>query len=158
MNDYITKPVELNVLEATLHKCAYKTNPEATKLEVKRPTAPIDMAMLANYVNNDEAKKLRFFKMYLEQSNQLSKEINSGVIEQDLEKIISACHQLKSISKTIGAMKVAELAAEFEKRCKEDELSSDDLIELRDSYEIEYSKVAQFLKEQIQRAEQEATH
>ncbi|MGB0842809.1 MAG: Hpt domain-containing protein, partial [Pseudoalteromonas shioyasakiensis] len=98
------------------------------------------------------------FKMYLEQSNQLSKEVNNGVIEQDVEAIASACHQLKSISKTIGAMKVAELAAEFEKRCKEDELSSDDLIELRDSYEIEYSKVAQFLKEQIQRAEQEATH
>jgi len=160
MNDYITKPVELNVLEATLHKCAYKTNPEATKLEVKRPAAPIDMTMLANYVNNDEAKKLRFFKMYLEQSNQLSKEINSGVIEQDLEAIKSACHQLKSISKTIGAMKVAELAAEFEGRCKDKEQppTSDELIALRDSYEIEYSKVAQFLKEQIQKAEQETTN
>ncbi len=155
MNDYITKPVELNVLEATLHKCAYKTNPEATKLEVKRPAAPIDMNVLADYVGTDENKKLRFFKMYLEQSYQLSKEVNSGVIEQDLEAIISACHQLKSISKTIGAMKVAELAAVFEQRCKEDELSSDDLIELRDSYEIEYSKVAQYLKEQIKKAEQD---
>ena len=155
MNDYITKPVELNVLEATLHKCAYKTNPEATKLEVKRPAAPIDMNVLADYVGTDENKKLRFFKMYLEQSYQLSKEVNSGVIEQDLEAIISACHQLKSISKTIGAMKVAELAAVFEQRCKDDELSSDDLIELRDSYEIEYSKVAQYLKEQIKKAEQD---
>jgi len=52
-------------------------------------------------------------------------------------------------------MKVAELAAVFEQRCKEDELSSDDLIELRDSYEIEYSKVAQYLKEQIKKAEQD---
>lgn len=156
MNDYITKPVELNMLEATLHKCAYKTSPKTTQLEVKRPVAPIDIDKLVDYVGNDEGKKLRFFKMYLEQSNQLSKEINNGVIEQDLDTISSACHQLKAISKTIGAIKVAELASELERRIKEEELSSDDLIALRDSFEIEYSKVAQFLKEQINKAEQEA--
>ena len=155
MNDYITKPVELNVLEGTLHKCAYKANPEAAKLESKKLTTPIDMDVLGKYVN-DEAKKLRFFKMYLEQSNQLSKEVNAGVIEYDLDKIITSCHQLKSISKTIGAMKVAELAAGFEQTCKESEPTSDELIALRDSFEIEYSKVAQFLKEQINKAEQEA--
>ena len=155
MNDYITKPVELNVLEGTLHKCAYKANPEAAKLESKKLTTPIDMDVLGKYVN-DEAKKLRFFKMYLEQSNQLSKEVNAGVIEYDLDKIITSCHQLKSISKTIGAMKVAELAAGFEQTCKEGEPTSDELIALRDSFEIEYSKVAQFLKEQINKAEQEA--
>ncbi len=154
LNDYITKPVELNVLEATLHKCAYKANPEASKLETQKPSSPVDMDMLSQYVNDDEAKKIRFFKMYLEQSNQLSKEINTGVIEHNKEKIISSCHQLKAISNTIGAMKVAEIAAEFESRCKEDEPTSDELISLRDSFEIEYSKVSQFIKEQIQKAEQ----
>ncbi len=156
MNDYITKPVELNVLEATLLKWSHKVDPERTPLEIKQPAMPIDMNMLGKYINNDEAKKLRFFKMYLEQSNQLTKEVNAGVIDHDLEIIISACHQLKSISKTIGAVKIAELASAFEQRCKEEELTSDDLIELRDEFEIEYSKVAQFLKEQIKKAEQES--
>jgi len=155
MNDYITKPVELNVLEAALHKCAYKANPEEVKLAPPKPAIPIDMSVLSKYVNNDEAKKLRFYKMYLEQSNQLSREVNAGVIELDLEKIINSCHQLKSISKTIGAMKVAELAEQFEHRCKNEDPTSDELIELRDNYEIEYSKVAQYIKEQIQKAEQE---
>lgn len=156
MNDYITKPVELNVLEATLLKWSHKVDPERTPLEIKQPAMPIDMSMLGKYINNDEAKKLRFFKMYLEQSNQLTKEVNAGVIDHDLETIISSCHQLKSISKTIGAMKIAELAAAFEQRCKEEELTTDDLIELRDEFEIEYSKVAQFLKEQIKKADQES--
>ena len=155
MNDYITKPVELNVLESTLLKWSNKRNPQSTSVEVKKSAMPIDMNMLAKYINNDEAKKLRFFKMYLEQSNQLTKNINAGVIEHDIDSIISSCHQLKSISKTIGAMKVAELAAEFELFCKNEEPTSDQLIELRDGFEIEYSKVAQFLKEQIKKAETE---
>jgi len=155
MNDYITKPVELNVLESTLLKWSNKRNPQSTSVEVKKSAMPIDMNMLAKYINNDEAKKLRFFKMYLEQSNQLTKNINAGVIEHDIDSIISSCHQLKSISKTIGAMKVAELAAEFEHFCKNEEPTSDELIELRDGFEIEYSKVAQFLKEQIKKAETE---
>ncbi|MDE1017375.1 Hpt domain-containing protein, partial [Escherichia coli] len=77
------------------------------------------------------------------------------VMTVDKEIIISACHQLKSISKTIGAEKVAELAADFESQCKEQDLTSDQLIELRDNLEIEYSRVAQFIKEQLRNAKEQ---
>ena len=72
-----------------------------------------------------------------------------------LMRILEGCHQLKSISKTIGAHRVAELAVVFEEQCKTDELNSDKLIDLRDQLEIEYSKAAQFLKDQIKSAEQQ---
>ena len=155
INDFITKPVELNTLEATLNNWnnISKQGPIAAK--PTKPTAPINLEMLAKYINNDEAKQLRFFKMYLEQSHTLTKEINTGVMTADNEKIISACHQLKSISQTIGAEKVAELAADFEDHCKEQDLTSDQLIELRDNLEIEYSRVAQFLKEQVSNAKEQ---
>ncbi|WP_404340828.1 ATP-binding protein [Pseudoalteromonas mariniglutinosa] len=155
INDFVTKPVELNTLEDTLLKWSAKSTPEQHQAPVK-PVMPIDMDMLAKYINDDDAKKLRFFKMYLEQAHILSKEINAAVMVNEQEAIISACHQLKSISKTIGALGVAELASKFEEQCKQDELTTDDLISLRDSLEIEYSKVAQFLKEQIKSAEQQA--
>ena len=116
---------------------------------------PIDMKAVAKYVNGDDAKQIRFFKMYLEQSQGLIKSINSGVMVNDLNEIIEGCHQLKSISKTIGAQTVAELSSAFEDKCKEGELTTDELIELRDKLEIEYSKAAQFLKEQIKISEQE---
>ena len=149
INDFITKPVELNKLEVTLNSWSKISKQGSTAPKPKKPTTPINFEMLAKYINNDEAKQLRFFKMYLEQSYTLTKEINSGVMTADNEKIISACHQLKSISKTIGAEKVAELAADFEDSCKEQDLTSDQLIELRDNLEIEYARVAQFLKEQV---------
>ncbi|WP_283710266.1 hybrid sensor histidine kinase/response regulator [Pseudoalteromonas prydzensis] len=155
INDFITKPVELNTLEATLNNWNNISKQGPISAKPTKPTAPINLEMLAKYINNDEAKQLRFFKMYLEQSHTLTKEINTGVMTADNEKIISACHQLKSISQTIGAEKVAELAADFEDHCKEQDLTSDQLIELRDNLEIEYSRVAQYLKEQVRNAQEQ---
>ena len=154
INDFITKPVELNTLEATLNSWSESKQGPITA-SPNKPSAPINCEMLAKYINNDEAKQLRFFKMYLEQSHTLAKDINTGVMTSDKEIIIAACHQLKSISKTIGAEKVAELAADFEDNCKEQDLTSDQLIELRDNLEIEYSRVAQFLKEQVSNAQEQ---
>ncbi|CAM3922422.1 MULTISPECIES: hybrid sensor histidine kinase/response regulator [Pseudoalteromonas] len=155
INDFITKPVELNTLEATLNNWSNVSKQGPVVATQNKPTAPINLEMLAKYINNDEAKQLRFFKMYLEQSHILAKEINTGVMTADYEIIISACHQLKSISKTIGAEKVAELASDFESHCKEQDLTSDQLIELRDNLEIEYSRVAQYLKEQVRNAQEQ---
>ena len=155
INDFITKPVELNTLEATLNSWSNISKQGPIAATQNKPTTPINLEMLAKYINHDEAKQLRFFKMYLEQSHTLTKEINTGVMTADNEKIISACHQLKSISKTIGAEKVAELATDFESHCKEQDLTSDQLIELRDNLEIEYSRVAQYLKEQVRNAQEQ---
>ena len=159
MNDYITKPVELNALEKLLDNWRDKNHEEsafATVEEVNKPSAPIDMDKLSQYVNNDKAKQIRFFKMYIEQSGVLVKDINSAVIINDTQSIAQACHQLKSISTTIGAESIAKLATNFEEHCNQQDLTSDELIELRDNLEIEYSRVAQFLKEQVRQSEQES--
>jgi CheY-like chemotaxis protein len=159
MNDYITKPVELNALEKLLDNWRDKNHEEsafATVEEVNKPSAPIDMDKLSQYVNNDKAKQIRFFKMYIEQSGVLVKDINSAVIINDTQSIAQACHQLKSISTTIGAESIAKLAINFEEHCNQQDLTSDELIELRDNLEIEYSRVAQFLKEQVRQSEQES--
>lgn len=153
INDFITKPVELNVLESTLIRWSEKHNHKSIDIPHQKPAMPIDMDSVAKYINGDDAKKIRFFKMYLEQSQELIKSINFGVMQSNISDIIEGCHQLKSISKTIGAHRVAELAVVFEEQCKTDELNSDKLIDLRDQLEIEYSKAAQFLKEQIKNAE-----
>lgn len=152
INDFITKPIELNKLEERLEQWSKKGVTTQSASKQLKPSTPINLEVLETYIQGDEAKQIRFFKMYLEQSNNLTKEINTGVMVSDNQQIIDACHQLKSISKTIGAEKVAELAAEFEEHCKTEEPNSDALIEQRDNLEIEYSKVAQYLKEQVKNA------
>ncbi|CAM4022101.1 ATP-binding protein [Pseudoalteromonas byunsanensis] len=166
MNDYITKPVELNVLEATLHKyldsiankkahadttAEHKHTSEPTDdLELSTNTDPINLETLSKYVNHDEAKQRRFFKMYLEQSNHLTREIYGAVISMEQDTIVESCHQLKSISNTIGAQKVAEIATEFEAQCKAQQLESDTLIEYRDKLEQAYTQATEFIQKYLQ--------
>ncbi|AUJ71043.1 hybrid sensor histidine kinase/response regulator [Pseudoalteromonas sp. NC201] len=192
MNDYITKPVELNVLEATLNKCIeslpktqqprQSTEPSAVapvavsqvqagseqtselepvvdeaivveseiiEAEASEPAPAINMDMLNKYVNHDEAKRNRFFRMYLEQSSQLTRDVNGAVITMSQEEIIEACHQLKSISKTIGAEKVAETAIEFETLCKEGTLTTDQLIQMRDKLEQDFLAATEFIQQYL---------
>ncbi|KZN32629.1 hybrid sensor histidine kinase/response regulator [Pseudoalteromonas luteoviolacea] len=120
--------------------------------EEPTPESPINMDQLNKYVNEDDAKRLRFFKMYLEQSSELARDINGAVISSSQSEIIEACHQLKSISRTIGAEQVAKLAEGFEMRCKEEELSSDQLIQLRDELEQAYQKATEFIQQFLQQS------
>lgn len=153
INDFITKPIELNAIEATLNRWSSKQSKEQNVQVHQNMSLPVDMEAVAKYVKGDKAKQIRFFKMYLEQSQVLIKSINAGVMLNDLNEIAAGCHQLISISKTIGAQMVADLAMSFEDKCNIGELTTDELINLRDQLEIEYSKAAQFLKEQINLAE-----
>ncbi len=156
INDFITKPIELNALEDTLKQWSdlYSEQPQQVN-SAEKSVMPIDMESANKYINGDDAKIIRFFKMYLEQSQEQIKAINFAVLQSNKAEILSACHQLKSISKTVGANIVADLAQSFEDMCKSDEVSADELIKMRDGLEIEYSRAAQFLKEQIKNNEEQ---
>jgi signal transduction histidine kinase/DNA-binding response OmpR family regulator len=156
INDFITKPIELNALEDTLKQWndLYSKQPQQVN-STEKPIMPIDMESANKYINGDDAKIIRFFKMYLEQSQEQIKAINFAVLQSNKAEILSACHQLKSISKTVGANIVADLAQSFEDKCKSDEIKADELIKMRDELEIEYSRAAQFLKEQIRNNDQQ---
>ncbi len=114
----------------------------------------VDIDMFDKYVNHDEAKKLRFFRMYLEQSSELIRDIFANVMTREQDKIISDCHQLKSISRTVGAMQVAEIAILFEQACQDRELSIDELISFRDRLDDYYTDAMMFMQDFIkQRSE-----
>lgn len=150
INDFITKPVELNALEDILNQWSDLHSKQSNEISpTEKPTIPIDMESANKYINGDDAKKIRFFKMYLDQSQEQMKTINFAVLQNSHDDIVAACHQLKSISKTVGANIVAKLAQSFEEQCKTAETNADELINMRDKLEIEYSKAAQFLKEQV---------
>ena len=92
--------------------------------------------------------------MYLEQSSELIRNIFANVMTREQDNIISDCHQLKSISKTVGAMQVAEVAIQFEQACKYRELSIDELISFRDRLDDYYTDAMMFMQDFIkQRSE-----
>lgn len=172
MNDYVTKPLELNILESALqkwsqsaHKAYYTVHKKNTAADEKKDSLaepiqvnilpdqeqkhPVNINTINKYINHDTAKKTRFFKMYIEQSKNLLRDINGGVIAMDENVIMGACHQLKSISNTIGAEKVAQLATEFEAYCQNGSLSSDELIRLRNRLDDHYACAEQFIYDHL---------
>jgi CheY-like chemotaxis protein len=66
INDFITTPIELNALEDTLTRWYDTTNKDQTVVIHQKPAMPINMDAVSTYVNGDEAKQIRFFKMFLE--------------------------------------------------------------------------------------------
>ena len=68
---------------------------------------------------------------------------------REQENIISDCHQLKSISKTVGAMQVAEIAIAFEEACKARDLTIDELISFRDRLDDIYTDAMMFIQDFI---------
>ncbi|MDK1287150.1 ATP-binding protein [Pseudoalteromonas umbrosa] len=131
---------------------AEETSASSVAQEQTNDDMPINMDQLNKYVNDDSAKRLRFFRMYLEQSSELARDINGAVISSSQNEIIEACHQLKSISRTIGAEQVALIAEKFESKCKTDEMTTDQLIQLRDELEESYMKATEFIQKYLQSA------
>ncbi|MCF6440295.1 ATP-binding protein [Pseudoalteromonas luteoviolacea] len=129
-----------------------ETSTPSVAQEQTNDDMPINMDQLNKYVNDDSAKRLRFFRMYLEQSSELARDINGAVISSSQNEIIEACHQLKSISRTIGAEQVALIAEKFESKCKTDEMTTDQLIQLRDELEESYMKATEFIQKYLQSA------
>jgi DNA-binding response OmpR family regulator len=96
MNDYITKPVELNLLETTLNKW----------LPIK-PTKTISPTLneqaLADYIGPDTTQHAYFLNMFLEHGSKLMTDLKLAVTLEDQESIMDNAHQLKSTAKSIGA-------------------------------------------------------
>lgn len=96
MNDYITKPVELNLLEETLNKW----------LPIKETlnTSPaLNLEALADFIGPDTSQHAHFLNLFLEHGSKLMTDLKLAVTLEDKKSIINNAHQLKATAKSIGA-------------------------------------------------------
>ncbi|HEY9695505.1 MAG TPA: response regulator [Oculatellaceae cyanobacterium] len=137
MDDYVSKPIRVEVLIEALSKCQpkVKTNSlvlnydkkyEVNNLELKTPiptqalasSSAIDSKILQSFrqmVGEDgEAFLAEMIDCYLEDAPQLLKEINQAIMETNALNLRRAAHTLKSSSATLGAKNLANLCQEIE--------------------------------------------
>lgn len=107
MNDYITKPVELNVLEEILNKWQPQQG-QAPKAN------PIELTKLSSYIGHDPKKYHQYLTMFLEHGNSLIRDMKQSLKDEDLTKLSELAHQLQSTAKTIGANTLSNKANELE--------------------------------------------
>ncbi|ATC93804.1 hybrid sensor histidine kinase/response regulator [Pseudoalteromonas tunicata] len=144
MNDYITKPVELNVLEKIVTQWLPIEAPKQTP-------APVNLERLTSYIGEDKSQHQHFLTMFLEHGNSIILQIKNAVKHDQTDEIQAVAHQLKSIAKTIGAFKLAESANLLELECEKPTVEPHAVGHLRDDIEQHFFEVQEYINQLLQK-------
>lgn len=137
MNDFVPKPIEMRVMDRALRKwlpddkiISYReADEEMLKEETVSDTAGvpswtmdgIDVAVGMKYSGDDENLYREVLSDYMDTIEEKANIIEKAVEEEDLETYTIEVHSLKSISKSIGALELSDLAKDLEANGKNSE-------------------------------------
>jgi HPt (histidine-containing phosphotransfer) domain-containing protein len=139
MDDYLSKPIQVQELLATIERYASPQRGvrETTELPQsqnnslpERPSAasdhsafsrtvadggePIDLTTLLTRVENDWDLLHEMIELFLESSPRLLAEIEAGMVRHDSQTVERATHALKGAMQSISALPAARAAANLE--------------------------------------------
>ncbi len=128
MNEYLTKPLQLNLLKAAIAKWlpdeSKDTEYGSLSMErpgarpVTRPAAVLDTLVLQEMVGEDAGVMREVLIDFRVSTQHLRAELQSAVDAKDLRQIGTLAHRLKGSSRTVGAMVLGDLCAEIENSCR----------------------------------------
>ncbi|MHB1240595.1 MAG: response regulator [Gammaproteobacteria bacterium] len=124
MDDYLTKPLQLHVLSATLKKWlpveARSDSPAAAPRGAvnKRATQAVDVNVLRGLVGTDAGVVREFLTDYLDSARVLMSELREACAANEPAKVSAIAHKLKSSSRAVGALALGDLLAGLENACK----------------------------------------
>lgn len=139
MNDFVPKPIEMRVMDRALRKwlsddkimsnrnTGEEADKEDTDIASDAVSSPlwqmegIDVAVGMKYSGDDENLYREVLSDYMDTIEEKADIIEKAVEEGDLETYTIEVHSLKSISKSIGAMELSELAKDLEANGKNSE-------------------------------------
>ncbi len=134
MDDYLTKPIKVDLLkERLLHWLNFKQPESTEKPEIQKPA---NKSTRENFSNMDiidtqtfdmlkelmEEEFTGLLESYMEDAPKLLADIQSSSRQADMEVLVRAAHTLKSSSNNIGAKRLGEIASKMEAVGKEGKL------------------------------------
>ncbi len=169
MDDYVTKPIDGEILNATLEKWtrelaltgpprkpATATAPAPEKpapIVAEPPKAanggakPADISRLQQLADGDKAIIERLINLFLDDASQHSKYLREAVEQRDAKRVESEAHRIKGGASQVGAEALRGLAAELEGLGRNAQL--DTANEILKAFEDEYGRVSGFLRGEI---------
>ncbi|MBI3902623.1 MAG: PAS domain S-box protein [Nitrosomonadales bacterium] len=123
MDDYLSKPVQLNNLRDMLKKWLPAGRPPAPKAEPMAQTIPIpvDVNVLKALVGDDEAIVREFLHDFRISANSIAAELRTACASGQTTMAGALAHKLKSSARSVGALTLGELCAAIEKAGKEND-------------------------------------
>jgi CheY-like chemotaxis protein/HPt (histidine-containing phosphotransfer) domain-containing protein len=117
MDDYLTKPLQLEVLRKTLERWLCSSDPPSAPAADPVPapaTAMLDIGVLKAHVGDDPAILRDLLGHFLSNAKLQAAELRSACAGGDATQAAAIAHKLKSSSRSVGALALGELCAEIE--------------------------------------------
>ena len=128
MDEYLTKPLQLNLLKAALRKWLPRdsgdTMPGTMPGELYETphgapaAAALDLAVLKALVGDDTPIVREFLIDYRVSADRLAGELRAARAADDVRQIGAIAHKLKSSSRSVGAVALGDLCTELENACR----------------------------------------
>tara|TARA_R110001592_G_scaffold351305_1_gene648371 strand:+ start:539 stop:4138 length:3600 start_codon:yes stop_codon:yes gene_type:complete len=123
MDEYLTKPLQLKELAVALGKWMPVVDEEAIlPLETNSSTVstslPVDLNVLKGLVGDDPDILRELLNDYLISARQLASEMREAFSTSDEKQVGMIAHKLKSSSRSVGALTLADLCAAIENAVK----------------------------------------
>ena len=112
MNDFVAKPVDPDNLYSTLSKWLPERKSGGTSS--KTIEGPVDPAALTKLYGDNTSKKQAVLDKFKSQAKDINTEIDEAYKARDTQKISFHAHKLKSSSRLMGAIALAEICARLE--------------------------------------------
>ncbi len=117
MDEYLTKPLQLQLLGAALARWlpqAEPTAPLATAPQQQTTAQVLDLSVLKGLVGDDPATLREFLTDYLAAARLQAGELRASFAAGDVKQLTATVHKLKSSSRSVGALILGDLCHECE--------------------------------------------
>jgi len=138
MDDYMSKPIHVDVLKQVLSQCQLPTIEQPTE----HPVLDLEVMETLQEMAGDELSEV--INCYLQEAPELLASIQDAVQQNDAELLYHKAHSLKSSSQALGVQNFAQLCQQLEALGRDGQLG--EVKELVMQAVIEYERVKQALE------------
>ena len=150
MDDYLSKPVQLENLQAMLekylkiHKSVSAKSVSGTLTATPSTAVPVDIQILKELIGDDSEMIRELLQEYRVNAVTITKDLHAAFQAGQWTIVGSTAHKLKSSSRSIGAMAFGELCAKIEQAGKANDAKT--LEALLPAFDEEMARVEAYLE------------
>jgi HPt (histidine-containing phosphotransfer) domain-containing protein len=124
MDEYLTKPLQLELLKAALKKWLPRVDSHAMRAGLQPPPnglqgrQVVDVTVLRSIVGDNPRVVRQLLADYGVAAERFAQELRAAHVAEDIRRIGAIAHQLKASSRSIGALALGDSCAELENACR----------------------------------------
>ncbi len=127
MDDYLSKPVQLEQLKSVLGKWlseseqVYQQEENAAQFSVADKKVAVDIDVLKALIGDDQAVIDEFLQDFRLDARKIAKQLQIAAAGGRFDEVKAAAHKLKSSARSVGALTLGEWCAQIEIAAKEND-------------------------------------